>query len=159
MRSGGARMLAGALSGLGGTAALSVLRDASQSVGLVSETAPQQVLERAKELGFLDDLPERGEGLVTLAAHYGYGTSAGAAFGLLRRETGTLTDELATGAALGVLAWAAGWAFWLPLAGIHSSPWTQKTPRVLLPILDHAAFGAAWGCLYFILRENEEPGD
>jgi hypothetical protein len=47
------------------------------------------------------------------------------------------------GAARGVLSWGAGWAGWLPLAGVHPAPWTQKTPRALLPVLDHAAYGAA----------------
>jgi hypothetical protein len=34
---------------------------------------------------------------------------------------------------------------WLPLTGVHEAPWAQRTPKVLLPVLDHAVFGAAWG--------------
>ncbi len=58
------------------------------------------------------------------------------------------------GSALGVLAWGVGWASWLPLTGVHRAPWTQKTPKVLLPVMDHAVFGAAWGLLYWALRRG-----
>ncbi len=54
-------------------------------------------------------------------------------------------EEAAVGAALGLLVWGAGWASWLPLAGVHRAPWSERTPKVLLPVLDHAVFGAAWG--------------
>jgi hypothetical protein len=54
--------------------------------------------------------------------------------GLLRREIGGAAQEAATGSALGLLAWwGAGWSSWLPLAGVHASPWRQQTPKVLLP--------------------------
>ncbi|AHY46223.1 Hypothetical Protein RradSPS_0940 [Rubrobacter radiotolerans] len=142
------RALLGALAGVGGTVALSMLRQVSTHADLVSETAPEQVVERARELGLLEGVGKGGETLLTLAAHYGYGAVSGAVFGLLRRESGTLYEEMSTGTALGVLAWGAGWAVWLPLTGVHSSPWSQKNPRVLLPIVDHAAFGAAWGFVY-----------
>jgi len=49
------------------------------------------------------------------------------------------------GAALALLVWGAGWASWLPLTGVHRAPWTERTPKVLLPVVDHAVFGAAWG--------------
>ena len=77
------------------------------------------------------------------------------AFGLLRRERGGLAEEAAVGSALGVLAWGAGWATWLPLTGVHKAPWTQRTPRVLLPVLDHTAFGAAWGLVNLALSRRQ----
>jgi len=86
-----------------------------------------------------------------VAAHFAYGMGTGTAFGFLRRERGGPTEEAAVGAALGLLAWGAGWASWLPLTGVHRAPWTQRTPKVLLPVLDHAMFGAAWGLAYWAL--------
>ena len=138
----------GALGGVGGTLALSGLRQALSWVGLVQETAPEQVVDRLEELGLVDDWSPGARRLLTLAAHLAYGTGIGAALGLLRRERGGVAEEAAVGTALGLLAWGAGWATWLPLTGVHSPPWTQRTPRVLLPVLDHAAFGAVWGLLY-----------
>ena len=104
-----------------------------------------------------------------LVAHFLYGTVFGAVFGALRRKDkepeGEITAELrgdrddpqteaAVGATLGVLSWGAGWAGWLPIAGVHPAPWTQKTPRAILPVVDHAVFGAAWGLIYWILTRR-----
>lgn len=148
------RALAGVLSGLGGTLVLSGLREAWSRIGLVFETAPMQVVDRVEELGLVGDLSPGGRRLLTVVAHFAYGAGTGMVFGLLRRETGEAQEETAVGTALGVLAWGAGWSSWLPLTGVHKAPWTQHTPRVLLPVLDHAAFGAAWGLLYWALTRG-----
>ena len=145
------RALAGAVSGLGGTLVLSGLREAWARIGLVFETAPMQVVARVEELGLVGDLSPGGRRLLTVFAHFAYGAGTGLAFGLLRRETGGPEEEASVGSALGILAWGAGWASWLPLTGVHKAPWTQRTPRVLLPVMDHAVFGAAWGLLYWRL--------
>jgi hypothetical protein len=149
-----ARAVTGALGGLGATLVLSGLRQAWAKIGLVFETAPMQVVDRMEEVGLVGDLSPASRRLLTAFAHFAYGAGTGAAFGLLRRETGTPTDEAAVGSALGVLAWGAGWSSWLPLTGVHKAPWTQKTPKVLLPVIDHAVFGAAWGLLYRALRRG-----
>ena len=148
------RALAGALGGAGGTLALSGLREAWSRMGLVFETAPMQVVDRAEELGLVGDLSPSGRRLLTVSAHLAYGAGTGAAFGLLRRERGEPAEEAAVGSALGILAWGAGWSSWLPLAGVHSPPWAQKTPRVLLPVVDHAVFGAAWGLVNLALSRR-----
>ena len=138
----------GALGGVGGTLALSGLRQALAWVGLVEKTAPEQVVERLEELELVDDWSPGARRLLTVAAHVAYGTGMGVAFGVLRRARGGAAEEAAVGSALGILSWGAGWASWLPLTGVHSPPWEQQTPRVLLPVLDHATFGAVWGLLY-----------
>jgi hypothetical protein len=148
------RALAGVLSGLGGTLVLSGLREAWARIGLVFETAPMQVVDRVEELGLFGDLSPAGRRLLTVVAHFAYGAGTGMAFGLLRRETGGPEEEASVGSALGILAWGAGWASWLPLTGVHEPPWTQRTPRVLLPVIDHAVFGAAWGLLYWRLTRG-----
>ena len=142
------RVLAGALGGVGGTLVLSGLREALSRMGLVFDTAPIQVVNRAEELGLVKLSSPGARRLLTAAAHFAYGMGTGTAFGFLRRERGGPTEEAAVGAALGLLAWGVGWASWLPLAGVHRAPWTQRTPKVLLPVLDHAMFGAAWGLAY-----------
>ena len=144
----------GALGGLGATLVLSGLRQAWAKVGLVFETAPMQVVDRAEELDLVGELSPRGRLLLTVFAHFAYGAGTGTAFGLLRREKGGPGEETSVGSALGVLAWGVGWASWLPLTGVHQAPWTQKTPKVLLPVVDHAVFGAAWGLLYWALRRR-----
>lgn len=149
-----ARAVTGALGGLGATVVLTGLRQSWAKIGLVFETAPMQVVDRMEELGLVGDLSPVGRRLLTVGAHFAYGAGTGAAFGLLRRDKGTRAEEAAVGSALGVLAWGAGWSSWLPLTGVHKAPWTQNTPKVLLPVIDHAVFGAAWGLLNLALRRG-----
>lgn len=146
------RLLVGALCGVASTVALSGLRRLMDRAGLVHTTAPQQVIERLEELGLLGNDSPDGHRTASLAAHYAYGLGSGAALGLLRRERGGAAEEAAVGSALGLLLWGAGWATWLPLAGVHSPPWAQNTPKVLLPVLDHAFFGAVWGLMRHLAR-------
>ena len=40
----------------------------------------------------------------------------------LRGDREGPVSEAAVGATLGVLSWGAGWAGWLPLAGVHPPP-------------------------------------
>lgn len=164
------RILAGALSGVGGTLALTGLRSGMEKAGLIVTSAPEQVVRRAEELDLLEGWPEGVRRSLMVVAHFGYGVGAGAAFGALRYEDLDLPDnelaarlrgdregpltEAAVGAALGVLSWGAGWAGWLPVAGVHPAPWTQKTPRALLPIVDHAVYGATWGLIFWTLTRK-----
>jgi hypothetical protein len=146
------RAARGGLAGLGATVVLTGLREAWARMGLVFETAPMQVVDRMEEVGLVGDLSPVSRRLLSVAAHFAYGAGTGAAFGLLRRERGGPGEEAAVGSALGVLAWGAGWSSWLPLTGVHKAPWAQKTPKVLLPVIDHAVFGVAWGLFYQALR-------
>lgn len=145
------RVLAGGLGGIAATLVLSGMREALSRTGLVFDTAPMQVVERMDEVGLLEGSSPGARRLLTVAAHFAYGIGTGTAFGSLRRERGGPREEAAVGAALGLLAWGVGWASWLPLTGVHRAPWTQRTPKVLLPVLDHAVFGAAWGLAYWVL--------
>jgi hypothetical protein len=61
------------------------------------------------------------------------------------------------GSGLGVLAWSTWWFGWLPPTGVHSPPWEQRSPRVLLPVLDHKVFGAAWVLAYWELGGHARP--
>ena len=149
------RAVTGALGGLGATLVLSGLREAWAKTGLVFETAPMQVVDRMEELDLVGDLSPAGRRLLTALAHFAYGAGTGAAFGLLRQERGGPGEEAAVGSALGVLAWGAGWSSWLPLTGVHRPPWAQKSPRVLLPVIDHAVFGTAWGLLNLALSGRD----
>jgi hypothetical protein len=148
------RMLAGAFGGVVGTLVLSGLREVLSRLGLVFKTAPMQVVDRAEELGLVDDWSPRALRLLTVAAHIAYGVGTGTALGLLRRERSGVAQETAVGSAMGILVWGAGWSSWLPLTGVHDPPWEQTSARVLLPVLDHAVYGAAWGLIYWILTRR-----
>ena len=148
------RLLAGALGGAGGTLVLSGLREALSRMELVFETAPMQVVARLEELGLVEGWSPRSLRLLAVPAHIAYGVGPGAALGLLRREGGGAPQEAAVGSAMGILAWGAGWSSWLPLTGVHSPPWEQRSWKVLLPVLDHAVYGAAWGLVNWMLTRR-----
>lgn len=148
------RAARGALGGVGGTLALSAFREVMAAAGLVGVTAPQQVIARLEEFGLLDGTSPETRRVLAAVAHLVYGVGIGAALGSLRRERGEVTEEVAVGVALGLLAWGANWTLLLPPAGVHRPPWKERTPKVLLPILDHAVYGAAWGFVYRVMRPD-----
>ncbi len=139
------RATAGAAGGVPATLVLSAFRGTLRSMGIVHKIAPMQVVDRLVETGFASEWPPSAKRLLTTGAHFGYGVGAGAAFGALRTGKSDYATEAAVGASLGVLIWGVGWAGWLPLLGVHRAPWNEDSPDALLPVLDHAVFGAVWG--------------
>jgi hypothetical protein len=150
------RVFHGALGGFGGTLVLTAFRKVLARFGLVGTSAPEQVVERLEELGLVDDWSPEARRVLTGVAHLAYGVGTGTALGLLRRERDGVAEEATVGSALGILVWGAGWASWLPLAGVHRPPWKQRSPKVLLPVLDHVIFGVVWGLLYRAMRSDQE---
>jgi len=147
------KALAGAAGGAGATVVLSVLRYVLGKMGVVYKTAPMQVVDRLQQAELVADRPV-AKRAIALAAYLAYGTGAGAAFGALRRKREEVGTELAVGATLGVLLWGVGWAGWLPILGADHAPWSYQTPKVLLPVLDHAVYGAAWGFLLWVFSRR-----
>lgn len=148
------RTASGALGGVGSTLVLTGFREVLAAAGLVGVTAPEQVIARLEEIGLLDDPSPEARRVLTAIAHLAYGVGLGSALGLLRRERGGVAEETAVSTALGLLAWGANWTVLLPSTGVHRPPWKERTPKVLLPILDHAVYGAAWGFLYRAIRSD-----
>lgn len=148
------RASCGALSGIGGAIALSGFRKILSWAGLVGATAPEQVVARLEELGLVDGWPPVVRRLLVVAAHLSYGAGIGATLGVLRRKRGEAGEEAAVGTTLGILTWAANWTVVLPLSGVHQPPWKERTPKVVLPVLDHAVFGAVWGLIYRSTRRD-----
>ena len=150
------RAFYGALGGLGGALVLTGFRKVLAAVWVVGTSAPEQVVERLEELGLVDDWSPEARRILTGVAHLAYGVGTGTALGLLRRERDGVVEEAAVGSALGILVWGVGWASWLPLAGVHRPPWKQRSPKVLLPVLDHIIFGVVWGLLYRAMRSDRD---
>ncbi len=144
----------GALGGVSGTIVLTGFRKILTAAGLVGTTAPEQVIGRLEELGLLKGWSPAARRALTAAAHLAYGTGIGTSLGLLRREQGDLAEEVMVGSALGILAWGVNWSSVLPLTGVHRPPWRERTPKVLLPVLDHVVYGAVWGLVYKALRRK-----
>src|SRR5690606_1983384 len=102
----------------------------------LDEPMPRRVVRRGEEIAG-ESLSARAEDLMTTLAHCGYGSAAGAGYGIARprvmhRRTGALA-----GALYGLGVWAMGYAGWLPLAGVRQGTVREPPPRWSNPLLSH----------------------
>jgi len=107
---------------------------------------PRQITMRlAEEAGIQEHLDE-GERLgLTLLAHFGMGTAAGALYGLLARKQ-PLPGPLA-GAGFGLAVWAGNYLGLLPALGLLR-PATEHPPRrTALTVTAHLVWGVVVGAL------------
>jgi uncharacterized membrane protein YagU involved in acid resistance len=88
----------------------------------------------------LNEAQRRG---LTLAAHFGYGTGAGALFGLFApRNT---REAVSAGVGYGLLVWAASYLGLMPALDLHPSATRESPGRNAMMIAAHVAWGAALG--------------
>lgn len=139
----------GAAAGVVATGALTAFRLVLNRMGLVFDTAPQLVVRRLYDLRLL---PSARNSTMAAVAHVAYGVGAGTVCGLLRRRCDGPVTEVAVGTTLGILVWGSGWSMWLPLLGVEPAPWNWRGPAVVLPVIDHAVYGAVWGTTYWMVR-------
>jgi hypothetical protein len=102
-------------------------------------------------------VPEVVEAGVAGAMAIGYGLAFGAAYAALRPRGGSAWLD---GAALGVACWAAGYAGWLPAAGLMPPLRRQTGTQALAPAAEHVAYGMATVAAYNWLngRAGHETG-
>jgi hypothetical protein len=161
-----AAVAAGLLAGAVGTAAMDAVRymryrraggtesPLAWEFGPVEtwETAPHpgQVAKRVIE-GFTQrKLPDRWAWLTSTAAHWGYGSAAAAAYGIL---TGSLRrPHAAYGLPFGVLVWAAGYVV-LPEAGLYKPIYEYDAKTLASDLGAHLAYGTGAGAAFWLLAK------
>ena len=150
------RVLAGAAAGLAATAPMTLAMKAAQGLLPARERRPlppRRITMRFLRKGgarphlHLDESQRRG---LTLAAHYGYGTAAGAAFGLV--APGRLEEAVSAGIGYGLLVWAASYLGLLPALDLHPAATRESPGRNAMMIGAHVVWGAALGLLASALR-------
>jgi uncharacterized membrane protein YagU involved in acid resistance len=87
---------------------------------------------------------EERAGLTTLA-HFGFGAAAGALYGPFAGSVPA--PPLLSGAAYGLLVWAANYAGWLPALDIVRPPSQKPDSQNAQLILSHLVWGASLGVL------------
>jgi hypothetical protein len=114
------------------------------------ETAPDpgQVAKRVIE-GFTQrKLPDRWAWSISTAAHWAYGSSAAAVYGILagsRRSRRPLH-----GLAFGAAVWAGGYVV-LPEGGLYKPIWEYDAETLAIDLSAHLAYGAGTATTFWLL--------
>lgn len=159
----GAELLRGAVAGAVATGVMTVVMTRVAPALLPASAQlpvfpPRRVVQRGEELvGDPNALTGREENRVTTITHYGYGSAAGAVYALLREHVLPRGAGALAGAGYGLAVWAAGYAGWLPLAGIRQGTVRDRPRRWLNPILSHLAFGVSVAVMHRALRHVRPP--
>ena len=98
----------------------------------------------------LDESQRRG---LTRAAHFGYGTAAGALFGLIAPKN--LPDAVSGGVGYGLLVWVASYLGVMPALGLHPPATREPAGRNLMMIGAHVVWGAALGAAAFAIQKAQ----
>jgi uncharacterized membrane protein YagU involved in acid resistance len=117
---------------------MSVVMEAGRRVTAFRRQPPELIVRT-----LLTGDPQRpvgGEDVLALLAHFGYGASFGALFGLLTRRCGRPGMQLGVGYAL--LLWLISYAGWVPAAGILAPPRRDDAGRQLALVVGHVVYGA-----------------
>lgn len=126
--------------GIAGAAATVVMSGAlafANWSGFMKKQPPRMIVETLQP-----ELSSDTTGQLAVAAHLGYGSSAGAAYGAVvpHRMRG-----VATGVAYGIAVWAMGYEGWLPMMGVLPPAHRDKTGRALTMFAAHVVYGGTLG--------------
>jgi hypothetical protein len=147
----------GALAGVAGTAVMTMMMRKVAPKVIPEEMRPDEFIPKKpvewaeEQLGHPNALTEDQEMKVAMGAHFTYGSSNGALYGLLRSQMDGLPAPL-MGAIFGVGLWAVSFEGWMPALGIMEAP-TEKSPKkVPMPIMAHILYGATTALAYEALE-------
>lgn len=122
---------------------------------------PRHVTERATaKAGVRPALSDDQRHDLTMLAHFGFGTTAGALYGPLARRLNL--PPVAGGIAYGLGVWACSYLGWLPAVGLYRPPHREPAGRHAVTIAGHVVWGASLGLMTALLNQNDgstEPGD
>ena len=111
-------------------------------------SAPAKVGRKILEDVFGYEVPPEKIGLLTNVMHWGYGTSWGALYGLIR---GTAARRaLRSGLLFGTGVWATSYLTLVPV-GIYQPPWKYPPKELALDLSYHLAYGAGVGAGYALV--------
>lgn len=139
--------LHGAAAGAIATLPMSAVMLLAARAGLMGEYPPKTITEQAFEAAGIEPNEDVNDAAATVA-HLGFGASAGALFGLLRRRIGMRGSPVAQGIGYGLLVYAANYNGWIPAIHLMPPPEDDR-PRGRPPsmIVAHVVYGAVLGAL------------
>jgi uncharacterized membrane protein YagU involved in acid resistance len=153
------RVLAGAAAGFAATGPMTVLMEALHALLPPRERdplPPRQITTRVAEAaGVADDMSEDEKEAAAITAHFAFGTTTGAVYGLLAPRLPRSSPVL-SGVGYGLAVWAASYLGLLPAVGLYRSPAREPARRHGLMIAAHVVWGAVAGSTFDQLADGSE---
>jgi hypothetical protein len=161
-----AAVVAGIMAGTVGTVCMDAVRylryrrDGGEASPLEWEFAPVDTWAQAPDPGQVGkrviegftqrELPDRWAWLTSTAMHWGYGSTAGALYGVL---AGSLRLPYPWyGLRFGAVVWASGYVI-LPEGGLYKPIWQYDTKTLADDLSAHLAYGAGTGVTFWLLAQ------
>lgn len=142
-------LIRGAAAGAAGTAVMTVMRTQVAPRVMPAETMPEEFTPKKavqwaeQRLGEPNALSEAQEEKAAMAAHFGYGSGAGAAYALLRESVLRKLPPPLAGMLFGAGLWAISFEGWMPALGVQEAT-TEKPPRKWpAPVMMHLLYGVS----------------
>jgi putative membrane protein len=145
-------IIKGALAGVAGTAAMTLMMRGMAPKMVPQDMRPPEFLPKAvveageKQFRHPNALAGH-EWQAAYAAHFAYGAGLGAVYGVAREGLPQLPAPV-TGVLFGVSVWAFGFQTLLPELGVQPKASEQPMKRRPMPIMAHVVFGVATALAY-----------
>jgi hypothetical protein len=134
------RLLRGALAGAAATAPMSAVMVGAKRFGLMGGMPPEKITARVLRRRGIRPSEEQQDALAT-AFHFGFGTGAGAIFGLIAPSR--LVARLPLGMAYGAAIWGVSYMGWVPAFGIMPAADRDRRDRQVVMLAGHLVYGTA----------------
>jgi len=151
-------LIRGTLAGAAGTAVMTLMMRKAAPRMIPAEMRPDEfppkrVVEWAEEqAGQPHALSESQEMQAAMGAHFAYGASAGALYGLLRDQADGIPAPVA-GMLFGVGLWAISFEGWMPAGGVQQATTEKPLKKWPMPIMAHMVYGVTTALAYQALEE------
>jgi hypothetical protein len=140
-RDGAEALVYGALGGLAGAGAMSVVRMAAHRGGLLDKTVPQVSQEWLADRSGAEPDTHAGHQATQELLHLGYGIAWGLVYAAVAGRTGR--RPLWRGLSFGTLLWGIGMLGLLPLLRVSRPAWRSSATENALNVTAHLAYGLA----------------
>jgi hypothetical protein len=134
---------------------MSAVMVAGDRGGLMGEPPPTLIARTTLRKAGVDR-PSEAAGILAPLAHLGFGTAAGAAFGILARSVPRVPSRL-LGVVFGLAIWAVSYKGWIPALGILPPPEDDRPGRPAVMIAAHVIYGLVLGSLVGVGPPEERP--
>jgi glycine/D-amino acid oxidase-like deaminating enzyme/nitrite reductase/ring-hydroxylating ferredoxin subunit len=138
-------ILRGAMGGAIATVAMSVALGVQKALGMTGQLPPKKIARGLRRRAGVFGVPRAADNAMAIAAHLGFGISAGALFGLMHRRARGLPAGSLLGSAYGVAVWAASYYGWVPALGLMRAPHRDRSGRPASMVAAHVVFGSVLG--------------